>query len=62
MATGKDIAKFVSMVTGNNDFLKMYEESEEMNSQLKNEAKENFSNLLNRMNEVSKSNFGDFID
>lgn len=59
--TGRDVAKFVTQVTGE-DYLGFYDEAEEEDTRMKTEAMNRFNNILYRMNEVNKSNLKEMID
>lgn len=56
--TGLDVAKLV----GAEDIYKKGKQQEEMDSQMKIEAKKRFSNMVTRMNEINKRNQKDIID
>ena len=61
MITGRDIAEFVTQVTGE-DYLSMYEDGKARQDEMKMETKNKFVNIFNRMNEVAKRNANDIID
>lgn len=59
--TGRDIAKFVSQVTGDN-YLGLYDEAETQDGMMKTEIQHKFNDMLKRMNEVDKHNKKDIIE
>ena len=61
MATGRDVARFVSQLTGGN-FVGLYDEAEKNDEMMKNEAQEKFKSLDERMNKVDKNNKKEIID
>lgn len=61
MITGRDIAKFVTQVTGD-DYLSIYDEGKVRQDEMTEQAKNNFHNIFNRINEVSKNNKREVID
>jgi hypothetical protein len=61
MATGRDVARFVSQLTGGN-FVGLYDEAEKNDEMMKNEAQEKFKSLVERMNKVDKNNKKEIID
>lgn len=61
MATGRDIAKFASQLSGV-DYVAMYDEAEEQDGMMKNETTQRFKNLLERMERIDKNNQKDIID
>jgi len=62
MSTGKDIAKFVSMVTGDDKYEEMYDHATEKQNMLKTEATNKFKEMLDRMNVADKKKIKDFVD
>ena len=56
--TGLDVA----ILVGAEDIYKKGKQQEEMDNQMKIEAKKRFSNMVTRMNEVNKRNQKDIID
>lgn len=61
MATGRDIARFVSQAT-NANFVGLYDEAEKNDEMMKTEAQMKFKGLVERMNTVTKNNLKDVID
>ena len=61
MATGRDIARFVTNLT-NQDYISLYDDGEKYDDEMKNEAKKNFFNLVERMNIVEKNKQKDLLD
>lgn len=61
MATGRDIAKFVSQMTGQ-DYVGLYDEAEAQDGALKMEAQNKFKDMVKRMNFAEKKNIKDVID
>lgn len=59
--TGRDVAKFVTQITGDN-YLGLYDEGEAQNNKMRTEAENKFKDMVNRMNEVNKRNQKDYID
>lgn len=61
MATGRDVAKFVTQITGDN-YLALYDEAEAYNDKLKTEVQQKFKGLVERMNMVGENNKREVID
>lgn len=61
MITGRDIAEFVTQVTGE-DYLSMYEDGKARQDEMTEQTKNKFSSMFNRMNEASKKNQKEVID
>lgn len=62
MTTGKDIARFVSMATGNDKYEEMYDQATEEQDMLKTEAVNKFKEILGRISIADKKKLKDFID
>jgi hypothetical protein len=61
MATGRDVAKFVTQMT-NKNFVALYDEAEQNDNQLKTEAQNKFKNLVDRMCVIDKRQLKQVID
>lgn len=61
MATGRDVAKFVTQMT-NKNFVALYDEAEQNDNQLKTEAQNKFKNLVDRMGAIDKRQLKQVID
>lgn len=61
MITGKDVARFVSQVTGDN-YVGLYDAAEENDNKMKNEAKAKFNSFMKRLDEASKNRIMENID
>lgn len=53
MASGRDIAAFVSKHTGKN-FVGLYDAAEERDNQMEMEAKKSFNNLIERIEKLQR--------
>jgi len=62
MTTGKDIAKFVSSVTGDDKYEEMYDQATEKQNALKTEAANKFKEFLGRMSVADHKKLKDFVD
>ena len=62
MTTGKDIAKFVSMMTGDSSYEEMYDQGQEQQNMLKTEAVNQFKDMIDRIGMAERKKFNDFID
>lgn len=61
MNTGRDVAKFVTQLTGEN-YLGLYDEAEAQDGALKMEAQNKFKDMVKRMNFAEKKSVKDAID
>lgn len=61
MVTGKDVAQFVTQMTGEN-YNELYNQGEQYEEDMKNEAKSKFGNMLERMKMVENANRREMFD
>jgi len=61
MATGRDIAKFVTQITGK-DYISLYDEAVKNDEIQTENIRKNFNNILERIKKSDKNRFQDLID
>ena len=61
MATGRDVAKFLSQQTGQ-DYVSLYDEAVKEEQIQTENAKKAFNSLVNKINECDKKRLQDVID
>jgi len=61
MATGRDIAKFVTQITGK-DYISLYDEAVRNDEIQTENIRKKFNNIFERMKKSDKNRFQDLID